>query len=106
CERYRAFGGARLPEDTLTAVHEIAQRAKEGDEAARKALHETALHLGTGIANMVWGLDADVVVVDGAITRAWQFIAPILRARLPDAYQASGIPVILRPSVLGGDAGV
>lgn len=109
CERYRALSAATgrlLKGDASAGVRQIAQWAAEGDGIAHKSLEETALHLGTGIANMVWGLDADVVVVDGAITRAWQIISPLLRKRLPDVYQASRLPVLLRPSALGGDAAV
>jgi predicted NBD/HSP70 family sugar kinase len=93
-------------EDCSAFAQRIARWAVEGDPVARQALEETARHLGTGIANMVWGLDADVVVIDGAVTSAWQIAGPILRERLPDVYQASGLPVILRPSALGGDAAV
>jgi hypothetical protein len=51
---------------------------------------------------VVWGLDADVVVIDGPIVDAWQFIEPVLSSEMPERGDLSR--VVLRPSALGGDA--
>jgi len=109
CRRYSQQPDARERqpgEDVSGFAQHIAQWAVAGEQAALTALEETARHLGTGIANMVWGLDADAVVIDGALARAWPITAPLLRERLPDVYQASGLPVLLRPSALAGDGAV
>ena len=65
---------------------------------------ETVRCLGVGISNVVWGLDADVVVVDGAITDAWHLIEPMIREQLPEGESLAGLHVLLRPSALGGNA--
>jgi hypothetical protein len=52
----------------------------------------------------VWGLDADVVVIDGVITAAWHLIEPVLLAQMPDGDSLAGLKVMLRPSTLGGEA--
>jgi len=109
CSRYSAQPNVRerpVDKDPSAFARDIAQWGLAGEQAARTALEETARHLGTGIANMVWGLDADAVVIDGALARAWQITAPLLRERLPGIYQASGLPVLLRPSALAGDGAV
>ena len=67
-------------------------------------LAETARCLGIGISNAVWGLDADVVVIDGAITAAWHLIEPILLDQMPDGDNVAGLRVLLRPFTLGGEA--
>jgi predicted NBD/HSP70 family sugar kinase len=64
---------------------------------------ETARCLGIGISNVVWGLDADVVVIDGAVTDAWHLIEPVIREQLDNESLAEN-DVLLRPSAFGGDA--
>ena len=105
CERYSALVGERRAAsgDTSARVRRIVQLA-DTDAAAREALVETATCLGIGVSNAVWGLDADVVVIDGAITAAWHLVEPALLAQMPDAYNLAGLKVLLRPSVLGGAA--
>jgi predicted NBD/HSP70 family sugar kinase len=76
----------------------------DSDAAARDTLLETARCLGIGISNAVWGLDADVVVIDGAITAAWHLIEPVLLDQMPDGYNLAELKVMLRPSTLGGEA--
>lgn len=107
CERYAALTGERRSSgsgDTFARVRRIVQAALGGDAAARESLMETARCLGVGISNVVWGLDADVVVIDGAIADAWQLIQPVIREQLPDGESLAGLHVLLRPSALAGSA--
>jgi predicted NBD/HSP70 family sugar kinase len=90
--------------DTSARVRRIVQAALDGNEAARESLTKTARCLGVGISNAAWGLDADVVVVDGAVTGAWELIEPVIRAQLPDESGPAGFQVLLRPSGLDGQA--
>jgi predicted NBD/HSP70 family sugar kinase len=105
CERYSALIGERRSAsgDTSKRARQIIQLA-DRDAAARETLAETARCLGIGISNAVWGLDADVVVIDGAITAAWHLIEPILLDQMPDGDNVAGLGVLLRPSALGGEA--
>jgi predicted NBD/HSP70 family sugar kinase len=107
CDRYAALSGERRSAssgDTSARVRRIVQAAVDGDEAARESLRKTARCLGVGISNVFWGLDADVVVIDGAVTGAWHLIEPVIREQLPDENGLAGIQVLLRPSALGGEA--
>lgn len=106
-DRYAALSGTANSSDegdTLAHVRRILDAAVADDGAARDSVRETARCLGVGISNVVWGLDADVVVIDGAITEAWPVIEPVIQEQLPDEHSLTGIPVLLRPSSLGGDA--
>jgi predicted NBD/HSP70 family sugar kinase len=105
CERYSALIGERRTStgDTSTRVRRIVQLA-DSVASAREAVIETARCLGIGISNAVWGLDADVVVVDGAITAAWHLIEPVLLSQMPDNDSLAGFKVLLRPSTLRGEA--
>jgi predicted NBD/HSP70 family sugar kinase len=49
-----------------------------GDEAATDAVRETGRYLGIGITGLINGLDPDVVVIGGEITKAWGIIEPMI----------------------------
>ena len=51
---------------------------KSGDAAATEAIRETARYLGIGITGLINGLDPEVVVIGGEITKAWGVIEPII----------------------------
>src|SRR5579884_37114 len=104
CARYSTLTGSIAAPDTLAHVRQILEAAVAGNAAARESVRETARCLGVGISNVVWGLDADVVVIDGAITEAWSVIEPVISDQLPEEDSLTGVPVLLRPSSLGGDA--
>ena len=51
---------------------------ESGDPAAAAAVRQTAHYLGRGIAGLVNGLDPEVIVIGGEVTRAWGLVEPIL----------------------------
>ena len=108
CNRYSVFSGARRQSstgDTSARVRRIAGWAAGGDIQARQTLDETSRYLGIGISNLVWGLDADTVVIDAAITEAWGLVEPVLRGQLPDNRELWGSRnLVVRPSAFGGEA--
>ena len=54
---------------------ELVDLALQDDDAARKALKETAYYLGVGIANLIEGLAPEAVIVGGPIVRSWSVIS-------------------------------
>ncbi len=108
CDRYAGLTGAwRQPStgDTSGRVRRIAEWALAGDPAARQTTEETARYLGVGISNLIWGLDANTVVIDSTIAEAWKLIEPVLRRQLPENGDLWGSRnVLVRPSALGGEA--
>jgi len=54
---------------------QLIDRALDGEGAAREALLETARYLGIGISNLIIGFSPQIVVVGGAITRAWDLVS-------------------------------
>ena len=82
----------------------MVERALAGDAAARQTLEEIARYLGIGIANVVWSLDADIVVIDGALTEAWGLVEPVLRKQLPGNRGLRSRDLLVRPSAFGGEA--
>ncbi len=107
CERDRRNAGKRrrTPSGDSTAqVKRICHLAMEGDAAAIQTIRETSRYLGRAIANAVWLLDADVVVIDGAITDAWPLVSAGIRSQFPGAEFPNFRSLILRPSTLAGQA--
>jgi predicted NBD/HSP70 family sugar kinase len=108
CSRYhQAAEGKKssVAGDTTARVKRIIEAAKSGDKRARKTLLESARYLGIAVRNAIWIFDADTVVIDGAITGAWEQIKPAFEAELPNCEEVWGArSLLVRPSVLGGEA--
>ena len=73
--KMRAGSGKRTP-----TMRKLMELVEVGDEHATKAVSETARYLGVGITGLINGLDPEVVVVGGEITKAWGLIEPIISA--------------------------
>ncbi|MDT4891704.1 MAG: hypothetical protein QOE97_739 [Pseudonocardiales bacterium] len=73
-------------------VHEIAERARAGEERAAATLDRVFDALGRGIGPALRTFGADVVVIGGSIARSWPQLEPAFRRGLawPD-----GPPVVL-----------
>jgi predicted NBD/HSP70 family sugar kinase len=60
------------------SMRKLIDLVESGDLAATDAVRETARYLGIGISGLINGLDPDVVIIGGEITRAWGLIEPII----------------------------
>lgn len=72
-KRLKGASGGRTP-----AMRKLVELAEAGDEAATEAVRETARYLGIGITGLINGLDPEVIVISGEITKAWELIEPII----------------------------
>jgi predicted NBD/HSP70 family sugar kinase len=108
CERYAALTKTRPPSTTVDSrvrARKICQLAQTGDEQALEALRQTCRYLGIGLANVIWGLNADAVVIDSPMNQAWSLIAPLIQSQFP--YREDVISfrnLTFRPSSLGDEA--
>ena len=59
-------------------MRKLMELVETGDAAATEAVRETARYLGIGITGLINGLDPEVVVIGGEITKAWGVIEPII----------------------------
>ncbi|CAN5700218.1 ROK family transcriptional regulator [soil metagenome] len=59
-------------------MRKLVEFVESGDPAATEAVRETARYLGIGITGLINGLDPEVVVIGGEITKAWGLIEPII----------------------------
>ena len=74
--RYRSLPGAGVKRGVT--MRRIVELVESGDPAATEAVRQTARYLGLGITGLINGLDPEVVVVGGEITKAWGLVEPII----------------------------
>ena len=93
----------------VSTMRKLVELVDAGDRAATEAVRETAKYLGIGITGLINGLDPEVVVIGGEITKVWGLIEPIIveetRRNLlaPRSYRAAIRPSAfeVRPSLKG-----
>jgi len=62
----------------VSTMRKLVELVEAGDLMATEAVRETARYLGIGITGLINGLDPEVVVIGGEITKAWGTIEPII----------------------------
>lgn len=80
----------------VTDIQGILARVAENDPQAIETLKVTAEYLGMGIANLSHGLSPETVVIGGEITKAWDIIEPVIKAKLHSNYL---IPAVTLPKI-------
>ena len=108
CDRYAELSNSKsfAGSGNVTArVRMICHRAMNGETAAQSAIQETCKYLGIGISNVVWGLDADTVIIHSGLTEAWPLVAPVILDQFPESNQTvTRQNLVLRPSLFGREA--
>jgi glucokinase len=71
-------------QSTAPDVREIAQRARQGDDAAARVFTQAYRALGTVLSPYLAEFDPAILVVGGSIAASWDLVAEPLRAGLSD----------------------
>ncbi len=104
-ESYRKAGQTRTPEECSPIALEKAALA--GDDVAREFWRETGGMLGACLADVVWLLNPDAIVIGGGVAKAGELLfAPVrdaIRTRTSPVYTEK-LQVV--PAALGSDAGL
>ena len=115
-QRYQELRQARrdagASDVSSTTIDEVIGRALQGEPEAVESLQEKAVYLGRGLMPVVYSLNPEVIILGGPVTRAWDFVHPImvreLSQRVPRFYMdhLTLIPTTLeyRPSLVGAIA--
>lgn len=74
----------------VSTMRKLVELVESGDRAATDAVRETARYLGIGITGLINGLDPEVVVIGGEITKAWGLIEPIIAEETKRSLLAPG----------------
>ncbi len=75
-KRYADLRGASSKR--VSTMRKLIELVEAGDGAATEAVRETARYLGMGITGLINGLDPEIVIIGGEITKAWGVIEPII----------------------------
>ena len=102
---YEAAGKLLPLEECSPAALDAAARA--GDTTAKQLWAEIGAEIGTALANVVWLLNPDAIVLGGGVARAGELLFEPIRRTI----QESTMPVFyeslrLLPAELGNDAGI
>ncbi len=92
-----------LPEiENGITIEELINRSSAGNPRAIEALRQTATYLGRGLIPIIYSVNPEVIVLGGAITRAWEIVYPEIRrmlaAQITRFYSSH---VTITPSTLG-----
>ena len=90
--------------DPATDVHDIAGRARAGEERARRVLDDVFTALGVVLGPRLTDFAATALVVGGSMARSWDLVAPALSAGLVTGGWPPG-DLRLRAMRLAGSAG-
>jgi predicted NBD/HSP70 family sugar kinase len=101
--RYAQLAGRKGDLDELTFA-QLIDRALLQDESALAALSETAHYLGVGISNLIIGFSPDIIVVGGAITRAWTLVYGLFNETVQRSIRRHLPPVRIIASTVGEQA--
>jgi predicted NBD/HSP70 family sugar kinase len=75
---------------------EVVRLARAGQEAARRAVEETARYAAMGFSNLVWAFNPEAIVVGDWLAEAWDLIETTvwatMRRRVP-AYYLNGVRI-------------
>lgn len=108
-KRYIERRKGSLGENPDIMVEDIVDYAKQGDKTAIEVLTETGYYIGLGITHIIRAIDPQTIILEGAITKAWDIIFPEIinilekRAFFGKKGKITILPTSLtiRPSVLG-----
>ncbi len=103
--RYEEAGQPRPATDCTP--HRLAEASAHGDPVAREIWEETGVMLGAALADVVWLLNPDAIVLGGGVAQAGELIfAPIRRTIRERTSPVFYEKLEILPAELGSDAGI
>lgn len=101
---YRACGIERGPEACTPAA--LSQAAENGCEVAIALWQQVGTEIGAALANVVWLLNPDCIVIGGGVAKAGPRLFDAIRASIASRCMAVYVEKLqLIPAQLGSDAG-
>ena len=97
--RYSKLSGKKNG-DAVT-FPQLIEFALDGEQNAVLALKETAEYIGVGVSSLIQGLSPEVIVIAGAIVRAWSLIEGEVKKAAINAICQGYPSANVMPSTLG-----
>ncbi len=102
----RKYAAFQKTKETVTA-EDIYHRARQGEEAARRAFAQAGYHLGIGLGMVINLLNPEKIILGGGVMTTGEFL---LGATLEEvqkrSYKASYACCVIEKASLGNDAGL
>lgn len=107
CWEAEAAGPGLARRLNVPSAEEVVAAARQGDVRAQKAIEETAVYLGMGLANIVSILNPEMIVLGGGVMQAGDlFLDSIKRVMAEWAQPVAARQVRIEMTQLGEDAGL
>ena len=102
---YAAAGQTRTPLECTPLL--LAEAALQNDAVARAVWEETGLMLGAALANVVWLLNPDTIILGGGVAQAGELLLAPVRRTLRERVSAVFCERLqVLPAEMGSDAGI
>ena len=102
-----ALAEQERPVSDFITSQQVYQAAREGNEAAARAMRDTGRYLGIGIASLINIFNPEMVVLGGGVKDAWDLFIDSTRAEvMKRAFDIPARRARIVPSELGDDAGM
>ena len=102
-ERLYVAGGRPAPADP----RELAEAARSGDNVARQLWEDVGTEVGCALANAIWLLNPDTIVIGGGVAAAGDLVFdPIIRTIRARTLALFHESLRVVPALLGNDAGI
>lgn len=103
--KYRLVGGHRTPQECTPEL--LAAAAQGGDPLARQLWTETGEMLGAVLADVIWLLNPDAIVIGGGVAQAGELLfEPVRRSIVSRTSDVFHERLAILPASLGHDAGL
>jgi glucokinase len=91
---------------TIT-TKQVFDAGNQGDELAKRVIHQVAYHLGLALANLANGLNPEKIVIGGGVSKAGDTLLKALKEEFfPYAFPRVAQGLEIFTATLGNDAGV
>lgn len=82
---------------TALSFQDLLRLAEQGDTRAARAVETMAHYLGRGMRMIVAGLDPELILVIGDLTRSWHRFGPVIQAEVQEQVLPGGVVPRLVP---------
>jgi len=94
----RIFGNKSDP-------YSISKMAENGNKEAIKAFNEMGYYLGIGLANIIYALDPDIIVIGGKISNSWKYFYKNMNKTIKEKYFSKQCKIVKSNLKEGGILG-
>ncbi len=101
--RYQKSLDVHLSSMAGMTIAQLIGLANIGEENALASLKETGRYLGLGLSNLIVGLSPQAIVVNGAITKAWDLISDEVQSVAQRGIRNDLPKTVIIPSSLGDE---